>query len=114
MEVREADLGDVRMTTNPAPGVGGNENVGDQPITMGPHAAHDPGKNAYEKKQRQKTSKVWNDFVSDSRRLVVSKNCSVISVKGCLLFKVQVLPQHLVSIWLRVSNMWVPIRSRRL
>jgi len=47
-------------------------------------------------------------------KLVVSKNCIVIDVKGCLVFKVPILPQYLVSIWLRVSNNWVPIRSRRL
>jgi hypothetical protein len=31
--------------------------------TMGPPTDEDLGKNAYEKKQRWKTSPVWNDFV---------------------------------------------------
>jgi hypothetical protein len=42
----------------------------------------------------------------------VLRNRSVSGAKSCLPFPVQVLPLHLVGIWLHVSNMWLPTRSK--
>jgi hypothetical protein len=58
-----SDIGDDMMIADPSPGDGVSENVVDSAQTTGPLANEDPGKKAYEKKERWKTSAVWNDFV---------------------------------------------------
>jgi hypothetical protein len=86
--VNEVDLGDNTTTHSITIGVGGSGNAPDQPVTvdtspLDPQTISIPGptdsqpmgsaptpvevsngtsSNAYERKQRQKTSKVWDDF----------------------------------------------------
>jgi len=83
--VNEVELGDDTITPSIASGVGGSENALDQPLTIDTPPSDPPtlgtapadsqtlgsaltpadvssGTNAYEKKHRQKTSKVWDDF----------------------------------------------------
>jgi len=84
--VNEVNLGDDTTTHSITAGVAGSGNVPDQPVTVdiphldpqtvstpGPTDSHTVGSaptpcdvsigtSAYEKKQRQKTSKVWDDF----------------------------------------------------
>lgn len=55
MEVIQDDFGDDTMTTAPT--------LRYQALIVSPHANEDPQKKSYEKKQRQKTSAIWNDFV---------------------------------------------------
>ncbi len=67
-------------------------------------------KNVYGKRESRKTSPVWNDF--DIVEVGGVKNCSVSGAKSCLPFPAQVLPLHFVGIWLCVSNMCLPTKSK--
>ncbi|GLT70789.1 hypothetical protein SLA2020_428490 [Shorea laevis] len=58
-----SDFGDNMMIADPSHRDGGSENVADSAQTTDPFTNEHPGKKAYEKKQRRKTSAIWNDFV---------------------------------------------------
>jgi hypothetical protein len=62
MHFNEGDSGDVIAQT-PLVGSFGSVNVGDEPQTIVDLSDETAVKNANDKRQRQKTSKVWNDFV---------------------------------------------------
>jgi hypothetical protein len=134
--VNEVELGDETITPFITSGVGGSENAPDQPLTIDtPHS--DPstlgtptptdsqilgsaptpanvssGTSAYEKKNRQKTSKVWDDFSQIEVGGV--KKSQRNWCKRLFLFPNQVLPQHLVGIWVLVSNMWSPTTRNKI
>jgi hypothetical protein len=90
MDVNVVDLGDNISSVSPTLGIGSNETVGwSTPLHTISLANVNPESGAYEKKQRAKTYKVWNDF----EYIVVGvSNLNVIGVKGYLL----------VGIWVNV------------
>jgi len=78
--------------------------------TVGP-TDENPNKNVYGKRERGGRLRLFG-MTLILLKLVVSRNRSVSGAKSCLPFPVQVLPLHLVGIWLRVSNMCLPTRSK--
>jgi hypothetical protein len=60
------------------------------PLTLGtPHTDGDNGNNAYEKKQRQKTSKVWDDFSAIEVGGVKKSQCNWCKKKVVCCFQIK-------------------------
>jgi hypothetical protein len=57
-----SNIGEDMMVTDPSPGDGVSENVVNSAQTTVPLSNEDTRKKTYEKKERRKTSAVWNDF----------------------------------------------------